>query len=126
MIVMSRQKGERIVFGDSIQVEVIDIRDLTIVLEITSDNDCRVSLTSDLGSPQLLAANSAPDDPIRRFTVSCQRFTPVVINDVIKVFVADMLSHKVRIAIEAPNYMSVHRKEVYDAISGLQRDDDQG
>jgi len=40
----------------------------------------------------------------------------IIINDNITVIVVDIRDGKVRLGIEAPNHIPVHRKEVYDAI----------
>ena len=40
----------------------------------------------------------------------------IVINDNIVVMVVDIRGDKVRLGIEAPKEVSVHRREVYDAI----------
>lgn len=40
----------------------------------------------------------------------------IVISDDIKITVVDIRGDKVRIGIEAPTDIPVHRKEVYDAI----------
>ena len=49
----------------------------------------------------------------------------IVINDVIKVTVVEIRGDKVRLGIEAPREIEVHRQEVYDQIHG-KRDDDSG
>jgi carbon storage regulator len=46
----------------------------------------------------------------------------IVINDVIKVTVVEIRGDKVRLGIEAPRTIDVHRQEVYDQIHG-KRDD---
>jgi len=40
----------------------------------------------------------------------------IVINDNISVFVVEVRGDRVRLGIEAPKDVSVHRKEVYDAL----------
>lgn len=45
----------------------------------------------------------------------------IMIGDDIKVVVTKMWDGKVRLAIEAPTTIPVHRKEVYDAIQRQQR-----
>ena len=44
----------------------------------------------------------------------------IVINDVIKVTVVEIRGDKVRLGIEAPREIDVHRQEVYDQIHGKQ------
>ena len=40
----------------------------------------------------------------------------IVINDSITIVVVDIQGDRVRIGVQAPREVSVHRKEVYDAI----------
>jgi len=48
--------------------------------------------------------------------LSRQRDETIVIGDNIEVTVVDIRGDKVRLGINAPKEISVHRKEVYDAI----------
>lgn len=48
--------------------------------------------------------------------LSRQRDETIVIGDDIEVTVVDILDGKVRIGVTAPKEVSVHRREVYDAI----------
>jgi carbon storage regulator len=45
----------------------------------------------------------------------------IVINDVIKVTVVEIRGDKVRLGIEAPREIDVHRQEVYEQIHGKPR-----
>ena len=45
----------------------------------------------------------------------------IVINDSITLVVVEIRGDKVRLGIDAPKDVSVHRKEVYDAIHNSQR-----
>mgnify|MGYP006375629567 FL=1 len=40
----------------------------------------------------------------------------IIINDDIKIIIVDIRGGKVRLGIEAPQSVTVHRKEVYEAI----------
>ncbi len=42
----------------------------------------------------------------------------------IKIMVVEVRGDKVRLGIEAPRDISVHRQEVYDAINGRKNDDE--
>ena len=48
--------------------------------------------------------------------LSRQRDETIMIGDDIRVFIVDIRGDKVRLGIEAPRDLPVHRKEVYDAI----------
>ena len=45
----------------------------------------------------------------------------IVINDTITLVVVEIRGDKVRLGIEAPKDVSVHRKEIHDAIMNSQR-----
>jgi len=48
--------------------------------------------------------------------LSRQRDESIIIGDDIEITVIDIRGEKVRLGINAPNHVPVHRKEVYDAI----------
>ena len=50
----------------------------------------------------------------------------IIINDNITVTVIEIRGDKVRLGIEAPKDVSVHRREVYEAIQNQARSADQG
>ena len=45
----------------------------------------------------------------------------IVINDSITIVVVEVRGDKVRLGIDAPKDVSVHRKEIYDAIKNSER-----
>ena len=58
--------------------------------------------------------------------LSRQRDETIVIGDDIEITVVDIRGDKVRLGINAPKQISVHRKEVYDAIKREHREGAQG
>ncbi len=48
--------------------------------------------------------------------LSRQRDESIIIDDVIEITIVDIRGEKVRLGINAPPHISVHRKEVYEAI----------
>ena len=52
--------------------------------------------------------------------LSRKKFESIVIGDDVMITIVDIRGEKVRLGIEAPKEMSVHRKKIYDAI---QRDE---
>jgi carbon storage regulator len=50
----------------------------------------------------------------------------IVINDVIRVTVVEIRGDKVRLGIEAPREIDVHRQEVYDQIHGKREEEERG
>src|SRR5947207_13542566 len=55
-------------------------------------------------------------EPHSMLVLSRQREQAIVIGDDIEVKVVDLRGDKVRLGISAPRSVSVHRKEIYDAI----------
>ncbi|MDR1477421.1 MAG: carbon storage regulator CsrA [Planctomycetaceae bacterium] len=53
--------------------------------------------------------------------LSRKRNESVVINDDITVVIVDVRGDKVRLGIDAPKNVPVHRKEIYDAIRNSNR-----
>lgn len=54
--------------------------------------------------------------------LSRKRYERIVIGDDIVISVVEIRGDKVRLGVEAPKSVSVHRKEVYDAIKRDQAD----
>src|SRR5215204_1940091 len=57
-----------------------------------------------------------PGRSLHMLVLSRQRDETIMIGDDIEVTVVDIRGDKVRLGINAPKQISVHRKEVYDAI----------
>jgi carbon storage regulator len=52
----------------------------------------------------------------RMLVLSREKNQTIVINDDIFIHIVDIRGNKVRVGIEAPKEVPVHRREVYDAI----------
>ena len=58
--------------------------------------------------------------------LSRKRDEAILLGDDIKIVVIDIRGDKVRLGIEAPSELPVHRQEVYDAIRRLENDGEKG
>lgn len=56
--------------------------------------------------------------------LSRQKDESIVIGDNIEIIIVDVRGDKVRLGITAPKEISVHRREVYDAIQREKKPDD--
>src|SRR5438270_12875183 len=68
-----------------------------------------------MGAPRRLA-RPPPSEQTFMLVLSRTRDQTIMIGDDIEVTVVDVRGDKVRLGINAPRTVSVHRKEVYDAI----------
>ncbi|KKN93598.1 hypothetical protein LCGC14_0197900 [marine sediment metagenome] len=53
---------------------------------------------------------------LKMLVLSRQRDESIIIGDDIEIVIVDVRGDKVRLGINAPREVSVHRKEIYDAI----------
>lgn len=58
--------------------------------------------------------------------LSRRRDESIMIGDMIKVMVVDIRSDKVRLGIDAPKGVQVHRKEIWDALQDERRRNEDG
>ena len=56
--------------------------------------------------------------------LSRQRDESIIIGDDIEITIVDVRGDKVRLGINAPREVSVHRKEIYDAIQREKKEQD--
>ncbi len=56
--------------------------------------------------------------------LSRQKDESIIIGDNVEIVIVDIRGGKVRIGINAPRSVSVHRKEIYDAIQAEKNDTD--
>jgi carbon storage regulator CsrA len=97
MLVISRQVGDAVMIGQDLEVAVVSIEPEAVTLCVRHSG----------GGPESVhrvARDAVLELPLH---TSC---TPV-----------DIRSDKVRLGLTCPKELSVHRKEVYDAIRGADR-----
>ncbi|MFI5380997.1 MAG: carbon storage regulator [Tepidisphaerales bacterium] len=112
MFVLRRQKGESVMIGDDLMVTVSTITDASALVRVSRRAlGGRIRAFEDVSQTWLKRDDSIP----LGHDASCT--------------LVDIVGDKVRLGLEAPLAVSVHRKEVYDAIQrenrrGLDDDDD--
>jgi len=103
MFVLSRQENESITIGDDLVLTVVKIRGKQVAL--------RAEFTG----------RQMPKEPLDFAMLRDDRreLAPEIMCELV-----DLRGNKVRLGINAPKTMSVHRKEVYDAIRRAKPDDE--
>jgi len=106
MLVISREINESLMIGHDLEVEVVKIRGSSANLRVTR---------------RLVGGRISED----LFSDWLQKDRPLDLGNGICCAVVDIRSNptKVRLGIEAPREISVHRKEVYDAIRRTRNND---
>lgn len=132
MLVLSRKKDQSIVIAQRINVFIVDIRGDKVRLGIRASKNIPVHRSEvyediikdkDTPSPRLLA--EIPDEPgfdvfdtnNGQLVLSRKRDESIYIAADVIVQIVDIRGDKVRLGIEAPIELPVHRKEVYEAIA---------
>jgi carbon storage regulator len=98
MLVLSRQVNESIILGEDILVTVVQLRGDRVVLQI-----------KDSTKPERISSDEVQ-------TISMERDDEYTVCDDVKISVVDIRAEKARIGVHGPKEMTVHRKEVYDAV----------
>lgn len=111
MLVLSRQNNEAIMIGPEMVVEVVSLNRNNVKLHVTT-NEIGGRLTSDKIYGPLKRDQGVTITPEIRIDIVDLRQEPDAI--------------KVRLGINAPKSLSIHRKEVYDAIRRENKNNDFG
>ena len=134
-LVLARQVGQSIMIGDSILIEVIALRSNMVRLRIAAPRSLgvhrrevydairlgrRVDGCHPLPEPnQLESSKPVARVPEGNLILSRHTGETIMIGDSIAVDVVEARPGTTRLRIIAPRSVSVHRREVYDAIRGF-------
>jgi len=123
MLVLSRKKDEKIIIGDDITLVVIEIRSDKVRLRIEAPTEISVhrsevyeKILLERGITSILEVTDQKSGGKGMLVLSRMKDEKIIIGDDITVMVIEIRSDKVRLGIEAPTEISVHRSEVYDVI----------
>lgn len=113
MLVLSRCRQESVIIGDrAVTIEVLDVRGRIVRLGITAPNFGVLRGEKAVGDerPQPRIGGGG------FLVLSRKKEEWILIGDNFKIVVSDIRGDKVRLGIEAPDEVPVHRNEVFEAI----------
>jgi carbon storage regulator len=131
MLVLSRQKDESIIIGDSVEIMVVDIRGDKVRVGTNAPATWAVyrkelydQIQRQLRNKELPAdfkLSRADPKSHGQLVLSRQKDETIYLvaadGRVVEITVVDIRGDKVRLGVTAPRDLSVHRKEVYEAIA---------
>lgn len=145
MLVLSRQRDESIMIGDNIVITIVHIRGDKVRLGIIAPPEIPVhrlevykaiqrerlgdSPCKPQPEPSVLASIfSKTPPPVRpgMLVLSRKRDESIMISDIIVITIVDIRGDKVRLGIDAPTEIPVHRQEVYEAVRRQYKQDHTG
>ncbi len=121
MLVITRRKNESIVIDESLTVVVLDVRVDKVRLGISCPSELPVYMRETLQSGEIGSFLSYGGDTSSMKVFSRKKNESLCIGSDITIMVVEIRGDKVRLGIEYPKEIIVHRKEVYDAIKGLEQ-----
>lgn len=127
MLVLSRQRDEQIVIGNT-RLVIVDIRGDKVRIGVCAPTEIAVhrqevekailrecaSSSTPAPTPVAYPATLAEGGMI---VLSRKKNESIVLNHEVTVVVVEIRGDKVRLGVEAPKEVPVHRREVYDAIN---------
>lgn len=135
MLVLSRMRGQSIIINDNIIVTLYKIRGDKIQLQFKAPREVLIYRMEVYRAVKALRRKVAANEPLTSeeqtrldkcieaeakrggtLTLSRQHNDVVMIGDDIEVIVADISGDTVRLGVNAPKSITVHRLEVYEAI----------
>ncbi len=134
-LVLTRHLGESLMVGDDVLIEVVGLKSGTARLKIVAPrtiavhrrevyDEIRTNPQSDRflrPEPTEVAPAPPTDRPLKAkggLVLTRNVFQSIMIGDEVELTVVEVRSTTVKIKIVAPRTVSVHRREVYEAIQG--------
>lgn len=121
MLVLSRRPGSAIIIDHHIVVTVTLVAGEEVCLEVDCPPGVTVERAEVVGVAGELAARGRQFDPHRMHVLSRRSRPGLVINGTVRLAVLAMSNEVVRIGVDAPPEVEVHRDEVYREITEANR-----
>jgi carbon storage regulator len=116
MLVLTRKPGEKIIIGNSYQIEIVAAERGVVTLALFVDQP----ITLMPGNVRIDAGQSAPGEPLRAIRLSRKVDDSVLIGEeedrLVEVLIVSVKGEAVRIGVKAPRELQVHRQEVFELI----------
>jgi len=127
MLVLSRQRDESIIIRDNIVVTVVDIRGDKVRLGVQAPQEIPVHRREVYEAiqrenaqagvvPAGLPASGSPKGSGGMLVLSRKKNESIIIGEDVTIVVVEIRGNKVRLGVEAPKEIPVHRREVYEAV----------
>jgi len=134
MLVLARQRGQSIMIGDEIKVAIVDVQGDKVKLRVIAPKHLPIDHRNTYDSINTEKTNSSVgeftyvNEPItsrinlsrgKNNTVVLDRqyHETIMIGDEIEVAIVNVGRGNVRLGIAAPKRISIHRQEIYDAMT---------
>lgn len=119
MLVLTRKFGEHIMIGDHITITVARIVGKRVSLQTRAPKNVSVQRQE----TPLRSGPTSHSTECSMLVLSRKKNESIVINNDITIVIVEIRGDKVRLGIEAPKEMPVHRREVYDAIKRVEQEE---
>ncbi len=126
MLVLNRREGEFIVIRKDIHVKVVKVLKRRVRLGFLAPSEIPIMRGEIHQGPSANPESENPQKPRPHppsanggdgmLVLSRKKNESIVINDDITIVVVEIRGDKVRLGVEAPKEVPVHRQEVFDAI----------
>lgn len=121
MLVLSRRPGTSIVIDHSVRVTVEVVAADDVCLSVEAPDGTAVERIEQVELSEQLRSRGRSWDPARHHVLSRRARPGLLIGDSIRVAILAISNDAVRIGVDAPSHIEVHREEVYDQIQEANR-----